>query len=564
MNWIDVAVLALPALPLLSAALIPLLAGGHPRRAARWSIGFTTFTLLVALALLVQHLRGAEGQSLFVGVQSIGLLLDPLSLAMSVLVAGISLIVHVYSLNYMADEPGYVRFFSLLDLMTATILLMVSAGDLITLLVAWFAVGQLLYFLLGHNSQREVTGRYAFWTFITYRLGDLPLVGAALLLVKAYGAWDLPTLFARVAADPHLQLGGVAVVPVAGLLVALAAFARSAQFPLHIWLPYTMDGPTPVSALMHAGIVNAGGFLFNRFAPLLIHAPDVLHLAFVVGLVTALLGSALMLTQNDIKKSLGYSTMGQMGFMIMECGLGAFSLAVYHLIAHGLFKATLFLGSGNVIGDTRRDDGVPADDIYTFVVERRPLRAVKVPWLLAATITVLVPAVVLGLSHWLVAADFFHKQGAIVLLFFGWVTGAQVFFSIHKLPSENPWRSLTLIFLSFLIVVVGYTLIAHAFETFLYPDPVLRDATYAAAGINLLAFDLMIIFFTLVLVGAWLVTFYAQSLDLEGRQGTLWNAIYLNLYALFSREFYISDIYTQMSRATVAASKRVNVWLRWV
>ncbi|MBN8743945.1 MAG: NADH-quinone oxidoreductase subunit L [Thiomonas arsenitoxydans] len=564
MNWIDVAVLALPALPLLSAALIPLLTGGHPRRAARWSIGFTTFTLLVALALLVQHLRGAEGQSLFVGVQSIGLLLDPLSLAMSVLVAGISLIVHVYSLNYMADEPGYVRFFSLLDLMTATILLMVSAGDLITLLVAWFAVGQLLYFLLGHNTQREVTGRYAFWTFITYRLGDLPLVGAALLLVKAYGAWDLPTLFARVAADPHLQLGGVAVVPVAALLVALAAFARSAQFPLHIWLPYTMDGPTPVSALMHAGIVNAGGFLFNRFAPLLIHAPDVLHLAFVVGLVTALLGSALMLTQNDIKKSLGYSTMGQMGFMIMECGLGAFSLAVYHLIAHGLFKATLFLGSGNVIGDTRRDDGVPADDIYTFVVERRPLRAVKVPWLLAATITVLVPAVVLGLSHWLVAADFFHKQGAIVLLFFGWVTGAQVFFSIHKLPSENPWRSLTLIFLSFLIVVVGYTLIAHAFETFLYPDPVLRDATYAAAGINLLAFDLMIIFFTLVLVGAWLVTFYAQSLDLEGRQGTLWNAIYLNLYALFSREFYISDIYTQMSSATVAASKRVNVWLRWV
>ncbi|WP_288093522.1 proton-conducting transporter membrane subunit [Thiomonas sp.] len=564
MNWIDVAVLALPALPLLSAALIPLSTGGHPRRAARWSIGFTTFTLLVALALLVQHLRGAQGQSLFVGVQSIGLLLDPLSLAMSVLVAGISLIVHVYSLNYMADEPGYVRFFSLLDLMTATILLMVSAGDLITLLVAWFAVGQLLYFLLGHNTQREVTGRYAFWTFITYRLGDLPLVGAALLLVKAYGAWDLPTLFARVAADPHLQLGGVAVVPVAALLVALAAFARSAQFPLHIWLPYTMDGPTPVSALMHAGIVNAGGFLFNRFAPLLIHAPDVLHLAFVVGLVTALLGSALMLTQNDIKKSLGYSTMGQMGFMIMECGLGAFSLAVYHLIAHGLFKATLFLGSGNVIGDTRRDDGVPADDIYTFVVERRPLRAVKVPWLLAATITVLVPAVVLGLSHWLVAADFFHKQGAIVLLFFGWVTGAQVFFSIHKLPSENPWRSLTLIFLSFLIVVVGYTLIAHAFETFLYPDPVLRDATYAAAGINLLAFDLMIIFFTLVLVGAWLVTFYAQSLDLEGRQGTLWNAIYLNLYALFSREFYISDIYTQMSSATVAASKRVNVWLRWV
>jgi NADH-quinone oxidoreductase subunit L len=207
---------------------------------------------------------------------------------------------------------------------------------------------------------------------------------------------------------------------------------------------------------------------------------------------------------------------------------------------------------------------VPPDDIYTFVVERRPLRAVKVPWLLAALITVLVPALVLGLSHWLVAEDFFHKQGAVVLLFFGWVTGAQVFFSIHKLPSESPWRSLTMILLSFLIVVVGYTLIAHAFEAFLYPDPVLRDAIYAAAGINFLAFDILVVFLTVVLVGAWLMTFYAQSLEFEGTPGTLWNAIYLNLYALFSREFYVPDVYAQLARGALAATKRVNIWLRWV
>ncbi|OYV41189.1 MAG: oxidoreductase [Thiomonas sp. 20-64-5] len=565
MNWIDVAVLALPVLPLLSAAFVPLCCARAKRRAAQWSIAFISLTLAVALMLLAHHLRaGLDSPALFVGIGQAGLLLDPLSMAMAILVASISLIVHVYSLNYMADEPGYVRFYALLDLMTAAILLMISAGDLVTLLVAWFAVGQLLYFLLGHNTERPAAGRYAFWTYITYRLGDLALVGAALLLVQGYGAWDLPTLFQRIGANPHVQIGGVAVLPIAALLAALAAFARSAQFPLHTWLPYTMDGPTPVSALMHAGIVNAGGFLFNRLSPMFIQAPDVLHLAFIVGLVTALLGSALMLTQNDIKKSLGYSTMGQMGFMIMECGLGAFSLAVYHLIAHGLFKATLFLSSGNVIGDTRQDDGVPPDDIYTFVAERRPTRTVKVPWLVAALITVLVPAVVLGLSHWLVAANFFNKQGAVILLFFGWVTGAQVFFSIHKLPNENPWRSLTLIFLSFLIVVVGYTLIAHAFETFLYPDPVLRDAGYAAAGINLLAFDLLVIFLTIVLVGAWLVTFYAHSLDLEGRPGSLWNAFYLNLYALFSREFYLSDVYTQASRAMVNWAKRINVWLRWI
>ncbi|MGC8506766.1 MAG: proton-conducting transporter membrane subunit [Thiomonas sp.] len=565
MNWIDLAVLALPLLPLLSATFVPMFCAGHRRRAARWSIAFIVITLMAAAVLLAHHLRqGLDAPAVFVGIGQMGLLLDPLSMAMAVLVASISLIVHVYSFNYMAEEPGYVRFYALLDLMTAAILLMISAGDLVTLLVAWFAVGQLLYFLLGHNTERPAAGRYAFWTYITYRLGDLALVGAALLLVQGYGAWDLPTLFERIGANPHVALGGVAVVPLAALLAALAAFARSAQFPLHIWLPYTMDGPTPVSALMHAGIVNAGGFLFNRLSPVFIHAPDVLHLAFVVGLITALLGSALMLTQNDIKKSLGYSTMGQMGFMIMECGLGAFSLAVYHLIAHGLFKATLFLSSGNVIGDTRKDDSVPPDDIYTFVAERRPTRTVKVPWLLAALITVLVPAVVLGLSHWLVAANFFNKQGAVILLFFGWVTGAQVFFSIHKLPSENPWRSLTLIFLSFLIVVVGYTLIAHGFEAFLYPNPVLRDAGYAAAGINLLAFDILVVFLTVVLVGAWLVTFYAHSLNLEGRPGSLWNAAYLNLYTLFSREFYLSDVYVQTARGAVNWAKRINVWLRWV
>ena len=139
-----------------------------------------------------------------------------------------------------------------------------------------------------------------------------------------------------------------------------------------------------------------------------------------------------------------------------------------------------------------------------------------------------------------------------------------MFFSIHKLPSESSWGSLTMILLSFFIVVVGYTLIAHAFETFLYPDPVLSDAIYAAAGINFLAFDILVVFLTVVLVGAWLVTFYAQSLEIEGKPGTLWNAIYLHLYTLFSREFYVADVYTQLARGALATAKRVNIWLRWI
>ena len=563
MPWMDALSVIALALPVASAVPSLVLGRTRARGAARASIAAVAASLLLWCALLLRHLvTGALPPPSLAG-HVLPLLLDPLGLALALVISGISLVVHVYALNYMADEPGYGRFFGLLDLMTAALLLLVTSGDLVILIAAWLLVGQLLFFLLGEDRSRVSAGRYAFWTFIANRVGDVSLVAGALLLWRGYGSWQLPVLFARIAEHPGVQLGGVAILPLAGLLVASAGFVRSAQFPLHVWLPYTMDGPTPVSALMHAGIVNAGGFLLNRFAPLFVHVPLVLHLCFMVGLVTALLGSALMLTQNDIKKSLGYSTMGQMGFMIMECGVGAFSLAVYHLIAHGLFKATLFLNSGGVIGQARHDDGVPPDDIYTFVVEHRPLKTARLPWLLAALITVLVPALLLGLSHWLLASDFFHEQGAVVLLFFGWVTGAQVFFSIYKLPSENPWRLMILLVLSMLVVVAGYTVVGHAFEAFLYPDAGMREALYSAAGIDLVAFDLISVLLVLVLVGAWLVTFYAQSLDLQGRRGSLWNAIYLNLYALFSRELYVVDVYARVARFIVRGAARLNVALRW-
>jgi NADH-quinone oxidoreductase subunit L len=531
---------------------------------ARVSVGFSAATLVVVLALFYAVLT-APGASVWrVGFGPLALMLDHLALVMSALIAGIGLVVNVYAVRYMSDEPGYARFFALLGLMTAVLLLLVCAADLYTLLIAWFVVGVVLFFLLGHDTTRPAAGRYALWTFLTYRLGDLPMVGAALLLGHAYGTTDLAELFARVAADPGMQWGGVPVVGGAAMLVALAAFARSAQFPLHTWLAYSMEGPTPVSALMHAGIVNVGGFLLNRFAPLFVHTPGVLHFVFVVGLVTALIGSALMLMQNDVKKSLGYSTMGQMGFMVMECGLGAFSLAVYHLIAHGLFKATLFLGAGGVIGEARRQDGVPPDEVYTFVVEQRPTRKARLPWLAVLLMTLCVPALVLGLAHFIVLGDLAHKQGAIVLLFFGWVTGAQVFFSVHKMPTEQPWRTMLLIFLSFVVVVVGYTLIGRLFERFLYPDAALADALYTAAGIDLIVFDTLVVALTLVLTATWLLTLYADRIDLNGRQGSVRNRVFMKLYALFSREFYVADVYARCERVIVAAARRINIALRWL
>lgn len=551
-----------PALPVISAVLIHLLAPTLGRRVARLSVGMTGITFALTVIVLYLTATGRAAGQISAGEQLGILLNDPLSAVMSVLIAGISFIVHLYSVRYMAEEAGYARFFMLLGLMTAALLIMVAAGDLVTLLVAWHLIGVLLYFLLGQDTRSPSAYRYAFWTFFTYRVGDMALVLAAALLYWAYGTWSLPAIFDQIAADPFARdFLGVPVAHAVGTLLALAAFARSAQFLLHTWLPYTMAGPTPVSALMHAGIVNAGGFLINRFSPIFVHTGDVLHGIFIVGLITAVIGSVLMLTQNDIKKSLGYSTMGQMGFMVMECGVGAFSLAIYHLIAHGMFKGTLFLGAGGVIGEARKDDGVPKDPLYTFMVERQPARR-RQPWLLMAAITLAVPVVVLSAAHWIVADDFFQKQGAIVLLFFGWMTGAQLIFATYRMRTENMARLFTLIVSSFAIVVLGYAVISHAFDLFLYPDHAFRERIYDAAAVDVLWFDLLLALVTVVVVLGWLLTYYSERTrrKTNDRPGPLW----MSFYALVSREFYLADVYSWVTRTLLDVASRINVWLRWV
>lgn len=554
-------IVIVPALPILSAIFTHLLAGKLGRRVARLSVGLTLLTFLAAASLLTLALMGEPRQAVSLGQQWGSILFDPLSSLMAVVISGISFIVHLYSVRYMAEETGYARFFVLLDAMTASLLLMVAAGDLVTLLIAWNTVGVLLYFLLGHDTQSHTAYRYGLWTFITYRIGDVPLVLAAVVLYHAYDTWSLRLIFEQLAANPGAEtFFGLPVAEVVGAFVAMAAFARSAQVLLHTWLPYTMEGPTPVSALMHAGIVNSGGFLINRFAPLYIHTGDVLHWVFIVGLLTAVVGSVLMLAQNDVKKSLGYSTMGQMGFMVMECGVGAFSLAIFHLIAHGLFKGTMFLSAGGVIGEARRDDGVPKDDLYTFVVEREAPK-VQQPLLMMVGITLVIPILVLVLTHWWVAPDLYQRQGAIILLFFGWVTGAQLLFSTYHMKAANPWRLLGLVLVSFVVVVVGYTLISHAFDLFLYNDPEFASRLYKAAGIDIVWFDALVVLTTVIVVLGWVRAYRVEKLgsDLD-RKPTHW---WMNFYSLISREFYIIDFYSGLTRRLLAVSARLNVWFRW-
>ncbi len=553
-------VVMMPAIPLLMAIITYVYSKQLQKHVAKLSVLSVFLAFLLSLVLLYSAI--ADNQSLVVSFgEGWGILLfDPLSSLMSAVISGISLVVHIYSVRYMADEEGYTRFFVLLGLMTSSLLFMVSAGDLIVLMIAWHLIGVFLYFLLGHDTRNQASQRYAMWTLITYRFGDLPLVLAAALLFDAYGTWSLVDLFRLIGEDASVKsIAGLPVVEVSGLLIAISAFARSAQFLLHSWLPYTMSGPTPVSALMHAGIVNAGGFLINRFAPLYMQTHDVLHLMFIVGLITSIIGSMLMLTQNDIKKALGYSTMGQMGFMIMECGVGAFSLAVFHLIAHGLFKGTLFLGAGGVIAEARKSDGVPKNELYTFVLERQA-KIKKQPWLVMAAITLVMPLIILVAAHWLVEQDYFQKQGAIVLLFFGWVTGAQLVFSAYKMQTSNPWKLFTMIIASFAIVVIGYTVISHGFNVFLYPDPNASDLLYVAAGVDLVWFEIFVLVITLAVIAGWLMVYYSDR-TAKGLQ--VKKSIWLNFYALLSRELMVMDIYNWISKRILALAQKLNTLLRW-
>ena len=342
----------LAALPALLALIGALLAGHGP-----WSSQQT----VVRVSLVAQRTLFAAAVVLAAVVFIDGPLsaatfqLDRLSAIVTVLTAGISLTVHAFSVRYMDGDAAARRYFRDIGLMSAAILFMVTAEDIVPLAIAWLAASVALASLVGHRRNWPAARASARRTLGFLLVGDVAFVAAAGLAVWAFGTSDVQQIAAAAAASADEP----ATIGVAVLLV-VAAIAKSAQFPLHGWLPETMTAPTPVSALMHAGFVNAGGYLLARFADMFVAQPMLLLAVFFIGALTALIGSAAMLVQPDVKRALAYSTVGQMGFMVMQCGLGAFAAAIYHLVAHGLFKATLFLGAGSVIQDSHDLRNAPA------------------------------------------------------------------------------------------------------------------------------------------------------------------------------------------------------------
>lgn len=274
----------------------------------------------------------------------LALRLDAVSLPVTVLVAFVGWVVLRYSRTYLADEPRRAFFQAWLSFTLASVLLFALAGNLVQLVLFWIATSLCLHKLLLFYPERAPARRAARKKYITARIADLALLGSAGLLFAIYGTGDIAAILASAGTGESSSAIRLAVF---GL--ALAAVIKSAQFPLHGWLTEVMEAPTPVSALLHAGVINAGGFLLIRFADVMLLSPAVMAGLVMIGGFTAVFGGLVMLTQPAVKTSLAWSTVAQMGFMIMQCGLALFPLAMLHIILHSLYKAHSFLASGGAV-----------------------------------------------------------------------------------------------------------------------------------------------------------------------------------------------------------------------
>jgi len=277
----------------------------------------------------------------------LGFLLDPLSSVMILVVTGVGFLIHVYSVGYMAHEKGYYRFFTYLNLFMFAMLLLVLGNSFLTMFVGWEGVGLCSYLLIGFYFERNSAADAGKKAFIVNRIGDFGFVLGILAIFSVFGTLEFTKVMS---AAPHVFHAGDHLVMLITLALFVGATGKSAQLPLYVWLPDAMEGPTPVSALIHAAtMVTAGVYMIARCNVLFSLAPETLLIVATIGAVTAIFAASIGLVQTDIKRVLAYSTVSQLGFMFLAMGVGAYAVGIFHLVTHAFFKALLFLGSGSVI-----------------------------------------------------------------------------------------------------------------------------------------------------------------------------------------------------------------------
>jgi NADH-quinone oxidoreductase subunit L len=298
--------------------------------------------------------------------------LDQLSLVMLLVVTGVGFLIHIYSVGYMWDDPSYYRFFSYLNLFMFFMLTLVLAGNYLIMFIGWEGVGLASYLLIGFWFTKDSAASAGKKAFIVNRIGDFGFLIALFLLIKHFGSLNFDQVFQNIT-PMGAETAGVGLLTTIGILLMVGACGKSAQIPLYIWLPDAMEGPTPVSALIHAAtMVTAGVYMVSRSHVIFERAPIALTIVAIIGTLTAFFAATIGIAQTDIKKVLAYSTVSQLGYMFMACGVGAFSAGIFHLMTHAFFKGLLFLSAGSVIHavggeqDMRKMGGLRTKIPWTF------------------------------------------------------------------------------------------------------------------------------------------------------------------------------------------------------
>jgi NADH-quinone oxidoreductase subunit L len=475
--------------------------------------------------------------------------LDQLSLVMLLVVTGVGFLIHVYSVGYMGDEEGYARYFSFLNLFLFFMTVLVLAGNALVMFVGWEGVGLASYLLIGFYFNKKSAADAGKKAFIVNRIGDFGFLIGMFLLLANFGTLTFSEIATKLGMDPGWHGG---VVTVIALCLMLGAAGKSAQLPLYIWLPDAMEGPTPVSALIHAAtMVTAGVYMVARTHVLFDHSPFALGVVAVVGAATALFAATIALVQTDIKRVLAYSTISQLGYMFLACGVAAYSAAIFHLVTHAFFKALLFLAAGAVIHaiggeqDLRKMGGLWKKLPLTFAVTTVGVLAIGGFFPFAGFYS----------KDAILYAAFLQGAGGKALWFVGLVTALLTSFYMFRLwylaflgkprgetehDHPTPWSMLGPLLVLALLSIGGGWIGMERFGSFLAPAVGARAAEGGSAQLELI---LSIVAVAVALAG-WFVAdmLYRQK---PARAEQLATA-YPGGYRVLANKYYVDEVYGAM------------------
>jgi len=569
----------IPVLPLAGAAINGFL-GKRSSRTAVSTIGLVfsgaAFAWALSVALRVSSDSLPYQEYIAHWIRSGGfsadfaLYLDQLSLVMLLVVTGVGFLIHIYSVGYMWDDPGYYRFFAYLNLFMFFMLTLVLANNYLLMFIGWEGVGLASYLLIGFWFTKDSAASAGKKAFIVNRIGDFGFLIGLFLMIQHFGSLNFTQVFAQVQPiAPETASAGL--VTAIGILLMVGACGKSAQIPLYVWLPDAMEGPTPVSALIHAAtMVTAGVYMVARSHVIFERAPMALTVVAVIGTLTALFAATIGITQTDIKKVLAYSTVSQLGYMFMACGVGAFSAGIFHLMTHAFFKGLLFLAAGSVIHavggeqDMRKMGGLKTYIPITFTTMLIATLAIAgIPPLAGfwSKDEILWKAYEGNWVYWLIGAitaliTSFYMFRLLFMTFWGDYKGIQVDDHgrahsthghgdhSHGIPHESPMVMLVpLMILAALSLVGGFVGYHNGFEHFLAPvfgSEFPKTMTEGSGNTEWLLMGISVLFSFAGLILAYVL--YVSKPELPQKIADALNGFYKAVL----NKYYVDELYAKL------------------